>query len=58
MALNYPQEVIGVMKCLNPKCITNNEPMKTKFRQLHPSAETYVCQYCEKTVDVEDIIVL
>lgn len=58
MALNYPKEVVGVVKCLNPKCITNNEPMKTKFRQLHPSAETYVCHYCEKTVDVEDIVVL
>ncbi len=34
MQLQLPDELIGVIKCKNPKCITNNEPMHTKFRTV------------------------
>ena len=29
-----PDEIIGIVKCNNPKCITNNEPMKTRFHVI------------------------
>ena len=29
--LTLPDELIGIVKCANPKCITNNEPMLTRF---------------------------
>ena len=29
--LTLPDELIGIMKCANPQCITNNEPMPTRF---------------------------
>ena len=28
-----PDELKGIVKCNNPKCITNNEPMQTSLRQ-------------------------
>ena len=28
--VTLPDELIGLVKCNNPKCITNNEPMKVK----------------------------
>ena len=27
-----PEEVIGVAKCMNPKCVTNHQPIKTRFK--------------------------
>ncbi len=29
-----PQELRGIVKCANPKCITNNEPMITLFHVI------------------------
>ncbi len=56
MILTYPREVVDVVKCINPKCITNHEPMKTKFKQA-AVANTYVCHYCERAINVENLII-
>ena len=37
-----PNEIIGIVKCNNPKCITNNEPMKTLF---HVEDGLLTCHY-------------
>lgn len=29
--VEIPDEVVGYVKCFNPKCITNNESMTTRF---------------------------
>ena len=29
--VKLPDELRGIVKCANPKCITNNEPMPTRF---------------------------
>ena len=36
-----PDEIVEIMKCNNPKCITNNEPMKTRFHVI--DKEKLVC---------------
>lgn len=51
--VRLPETVIGIVKCDNPKCITNNEPMKTRFSVItdDKSEETVVkCHYCNHTV--------
>ena len=30
--VEMPDELNGIIKCANPKCITNNEPMTTRFK--------------------------
>ena len=40
-----PEEIKGIVKCNNPKCITNNEPMATHF---HVTDSILTCHYCEK----------
>jgi aspartate carbamoyltransferase regulatory subunit len=43
-----PTELKGIVKCPNPKCITNNEPMSTFF---HASDKNMLrCHYCNKEV--------
>ena len=29
--VSLPDEIVGIVRCGNPKCITNNEPMRTRF---------------------------
>ena len=47
-----PNEIIGIVKCNNPKCITNNEPMATHF---HVEGNTLTCHYCEKEQDINKV---
>lgn len=45
--LPLPSEVIGIVRCSNPKCITNNEPMPTRMAvSLSPQAVSLECHYC------------
>ena len=50
-----PNEIIGIVKCNNPKCITNNEPMQTHF---HVEGDMLTCHYCEKEQDINKVELL
>ena len=47
-----PSEICGIVRCNNPKCITNNEPMQTHF---HVSNGVLTCHYCEKEQDINKV---
>jgi aspartate carbamoyltransferase regulatory subunit len=51
-----PNEIIGIVKCNNPKCITNNEPMKTRFHIIDKEKVELQCHYCEIKIKKEEII--
>lgn len=55
--VELPDELVGIVKCNNPKCITNNEPMQTFFYVLDKAKGTIKCRYCERKINKEDIIV-
>ncbi|WP_372756112.1 aspartate carbamoyltransferase regulatory subunit [Labilibaculum sp.] len=46
-----PKKVVGIAKCMNPKCITNVEAVTTRFRVINDSPITLKCHYCEKITD-------
>ena len=47
--LVMPKEVVGIAKCRNPKCVTNHQPIKTKFSTIEGDNEiSLLCHYCEK----------
>lgn len=48
-------EICDIVKCNNPKCITNNEPMMTRFRVLDRNNIELQCRYCGKKVSGESI---
>ena len=56
--VHLPDELIGIVKCNNPKCITNNEPMKTHFKLIDKENLTLKCRYCELKTKKEDIVLL
>jgi aspartate carbamoyltransferase regulatory subunit len=56
--VHLPDELLDTVKCNNPKCITNNEPMKTHFRVIDKENVILKCQYCEMKTKKEDIVLL
>ena len=55
--VTLPDKLIGLVKCNNPKCITNNEPMATYFDVIDKEKGTIKCHYCERKINKEDIII-
>lgn len=55
--VSLPDELVGLVKCNNPKCITNNEPMPTRFDVIDKEIGTIRCRYCERKINKEDIII-
>ncbi len=41
-----PEVITGIVRCANPKCITNNEPMQTKFDVISRQPVLIRCRYC------------
>lgn len=56
--VTVPEVVTGIVKCLNPKCITNNEEVTTVFEVLSKKPIALRCHYCEKMVEQEDVVLL
>ena len=51
-----PEDVIGIAKCRNPKCVTNHQPVKTWFKTIDNGDEiSLLCHYCEKITDSKHI---
>ncbi len=53
--VNLPDELSGIVRCNNPKCISNNEPMMTRFQVIDKENVTLKCHYCEVKIKKEDI---
>lgn len=50
-----PDELRGIVKCNNPKCITNNEPMQTVFNVVDKTHGILKCHYCDKEQCIENV---
>ena len=44
--VELPDILVNVVRCNNPKCITNNEPMSTRFIVVDRNPVTIRCSYC------------
>jgi aspartate carbamoyltransferase regulatory subunit len=53
MLVDVPDEITGIVKCVNPKCVTNNEKVITKFKVVDKKNVSLKCHYCEKITDQE-----
>ncbi len=46
--LTPPTEVVGILTCKNPRCITNQEHIADiRFRLVDASKKEYACEYCD-----------
>jgi aspartate carbamoyltransferase regulatory subunit len=53
--VKMPDELIGIIKCDNHKCITNNEPMQTHFHVLDKEKGILQCHYCNREVALNNV---
>jgi len=53
--LIMPEIINDLIVCPNPKCITNSETIKSRFRLTDDKPEKVRCAYCEKKYPVKDI---
>ncbi len=51
--ITLPDTLTNIVKCANPVCITNNEPMKTVF--YLKDNNTLKCRYCGKEQNLDNI---
>ncbi len=52
-----PDEIIGIVKCFNPKCITNNEEITTHFNVISKDPLDLKCRYCEKITHEDQMVI-
>lgn len=53
MLVEVPDEISGIVKCMNPKCVTNNEKVIPRFKVSDKKNVSLKCHYCEKITDQE-----
>ncbi|HKL67694.1 MAG TPA: aspartate carbamoyltransferase regulatory subunit [Bacteroidales bacterium] len=56
--VKVPDYIAGIAKCVNPKCITNFEDVKTKFKVVSKKNVALKCHYCEKITDQEHLVIV
>ena len=53
--VTLPDELRGIVRCANPKCITNNEPMKTRFHVHGTQHDALKCHYCNTVIPLDNV---
>ncbi len=53
--VEIPDSITGIVKCFNPKCITNNERIITSFKVVNKDPISLKCKYCEKITSESQI---
>ena len=57
--LSVPPTIRGIVKCMNPVCVTNHQPVETLFTTIRENGEIrLLCHYCEKEQKREEISIL
>ncbi len=55
--VEVPDKVVGIVKCFNPKCITNNEKVTTSFDVVSKEPIDLKCKYCEKITHQDQMVI-
>jgi len=56
--VQIPEQVNGIVRCFNPKCITNAEKIVTKFQIINEKPIEMKCFYCEKITNENEIRII
>jgi aspartate carbamoyltransferase regulatory subunit len=56
--VEVPDSIVGIARCMNPKCITNFEHVTTRFRVVSKKNVLLKCHYCEKITNQENLLII
>jgi aspartate carbamoyltransferase regulatory subunit len=56
--VRVPPAVEGLLKCVNPNCVTNmpREPVRSRFKVVSVRPLKLVCEYCGAELNQDDVI--
>ncbi len=53
--VEIPELIEGLLSCPNPKCISNTEPMMTRFKLIDVNGPELGCYYCERVFNADEM---
>ena len=53
--VEIPEVIEGLVACSNPNCISNAEPMQTRFKLVDAETLELACQYCERVFTADEM---
>lgn len=53
--VEIPEVIEGLVACSNPKCISNAEPMQTRFKLVDAEKRELCCHYCERVFTADEM---
>lgn len=56
--VQMPDDLREIIKCANPKCISNNEPMATLFHVIDKEECVLKCHYCDREQRKDEFSIL
>jgi aspartate carbamoyltransferase regulatory subunit len=56
--VEVPDEIVGIVRCMNPSCVTNHQRITTRFYVVDKKTVDLRCHYCEKITDQENIKII
>ncbi len=57
--ITIPETIRGIVKCMNPMCVTNHQPVTTIFTTIAVNPEIQLlCHYCEKITDNKNLKII
>lgn len=57
--LEIPSEIVGLVRCMNPRCVTNHEKIETRFAtRMGPNGLILRCHYCEKETSRKNLQII
>ena len=54
--VSIPEEIVGILTCPNPNCVSNHEYVKPRFRVESRDPLKLRCHYCERTIEGDEIL--
>ena len=57
--VEIPEQIRGIAKCFNPKCITNHQNIQTRFTtKKERDGVSLLCHYCEKLTHTKNLQII
>tara|TARA_Y100000310_G_C20620438_1_gene782987 strand:+ start:708 stop:1163 length:456 start_codon:yes stop_codon:yes gene_type:complete len=56
--VSLPKQIKGFVCCMNPNCITNKQPVATRFSVKNSEGLTLKCSYCEREMGQKQIRII
>jgi aspartate carbamoyltransferase regulatory subunit len=54
-SVDIPDAMEGLLVCPNPKCVTNSEKIRTRFKVVDKNPVKLQCCYCERIYAADDV---